>query len=929
MRSPGPALIPMIAVLLLLPVQAAAQTGSLRGAVLTESGSPVAGATVQIVGSGRMTVTDSRGQFLLLNVPAGTHTLRVETLGYSTAEAQVTVSAGEATTHNLRVREAAIALERIAVTVGSRARHTAADELAVPVDVFTRTEIVQATPHLEMAVALEELSPAIYFPRPQIADVTSGVRPFQLRGLSPDHSLVLINGKRRHPTAVIHVFGAASGGSGSSGVDMNAIVPSAIGGMEILRDGAAAQYGSDAIAGVINLQLRNDIHAPEVSATLGQYRPSCFDPDGRRIETSASTGMALGSRGSLVVAGMFSDRQKTERAGADPRDQIVPGDADAVERGKCGVLRVVDKRNDAPQPNHLIGDGLSTNGGGFFNTSYALGAEQVHSLYAFGGYTFRRDIHSGFYRRGIDNRNWPTIHPVGFLPKFRGDTKDYMGVAGVQGLLGAWRYDVSGQWGGNTVDLDIFDSHNVSLGPCLDTPCAPGQDGVLGTADDPGVPNKTDVYAGTLHLNQVIGAVDLVRELELGLSSPLNVALGAALRGDNFEIKGGETASWVNGWHPHRNGGIAAPGSQVFTGYRPDQEVDEWRRNVGLYSDLEAELVRGLRLAGAARFENYSDFGSTLTGKLAMRVQPWEQFIIRAAASTGFRAPNINQSYYAHVSTGFRSDPDNPGNQIAYEIGEIPVSSPEAKALGAQPLKEERSTNLSGGLAFSPTENLTFTVDGYQIDVDDRIILSGSLEGPTVERLLAQYGAPTVKFFMNGVDTRTRGLDLTARYRQPLGGDDYLEAIAQYNRNTLDVTDVRVPPVIAELREQVFDSDERYAMENGRPEDRATLRTRYQNGRGRVSLSANYYGVQAFRLEETPATFLDNGPHTVLDGELSLRVRDGIDLTVGAENLTNERPAVRPEGFDFLGIFPFYSSSGLHMNGRYVFMNVRVQSSLF
>jgi iron complex outermembrane receptor protein len=722
----------------------------------------------------------------------------------------------------------------------------------------------------------------------------------------------------------VHVFGAAAGGSGSSGVDMNSIVPSAIGGMEILRDGAAAQYGSDAIAGVINIQLRSDVHKPEFTASLGNYMPRNFDPDGRRLEFTGSWGVALGERGSLVVAGMYSDRNRTHRAGPDPRDQIETGDADLLEdTNGDGIAEIIEKRNDVSQPNHLIGDGIANNGGGFFNASYGLGLERVHQLYAFGGYTFRRDIHSGFYRRGIDNRNWPNIHPLGFLPKFRGDTKDLMAVAGLRGLLGSWNYDVSGEWGQNVLDTDIFDTHNVSLGPCLDSPCAPGADGELGTADDPGIPNKTDVFAGTLELNQVIGSVDLNREVDIGTATPLNVAIGAALRADNFQIIAGEPASWVNGWHPNRAGSIAPPGSQVFTGYRPDQAVDKWRRNIGTYVDLETGLTDAFRLAGAIRFESYSDFGETFTGKLAARLQPAEQFIMRAAVSTGFRAPNINQSYYTHVSTGFRND--GTGNQVAYEIGEIPVESPEARALGAEPLSEEKSVNLSAGLAYSPMENLTFTVDGYQIDIDDRIILTGELEDTIVARLLAAWGAPTVKFFTNAVDTRTRGFDITARYRYLFSQDRFLETIMQYNRNEVEVTNVTVPDVIASIRNQVFASDDRYALEKGRPRDRATLRNRYNHGPLRLSIAGNYYGKQTFRLQETPVpAFQDNGPHFIVDADAGFTLRRGVEISIGAENLFDKIPPARPEGFNFLGIFPFFDSSGLPINGRYVYTQVRV-----
>jgi iron complex outermembrane recepter protein len=938
----------LLAALLLSTEGVAAQDGTLRGRVTGQDGAALPGVQISVSGTNRGTVTDARGLYLLPGLPAGTYTVRAQSIGYSVGEASVTIPAGGSVAQNFVITQEALQMDRLTVTVGSRARVSAAEELTVPVDVFTRADIIESVPQMEMAMVLQELSPAIYFPRQQIADITSGVRPFQLRGLSPDHSLVLVNGKRRHPTAVVHVFGAASGGSGSSGVDMNSLIPASMGGMEILRDGAAAQYGSDAIAGVINLQLRSDIHAPEFSATVGQYTPksAAFTRDGTRIEVGGSAGFGLADRGTLVVSGMFSQRDQTDRAGPDPRDQIVAGDADVIEVGPDGIGRIVEKRNPVEQPTHLIGDGESTNTGIFLNANYGLGEDQVQEFYAFGGYTFRRDISSGFFRRSIQPQNWPSIHPLGFLPSFRGDNSDFQAVAGLRGPLGNWTYDASAQFNRNSLSTDIFNTLNVSLGPCLDTPCAPGPDGILGTADDPGIPNKTDVYAGAMALNQIIAALDVNRELDFGLSSPLNLALGASFRSDNYQIEAGETASWINGWHRDRNGAIAAPGSQVFTGFRPDQEVDRSRSNIGIYGDVEADLTSFFRLAGALRFENYSDFGSTVTGKLATRVQLAEQFIVRGAVSTGFRAPNLSQTYYSHVSTGFRTDPDNPGNQVPYEIGELPVGSPEAVALGAEPLTEEKALNISGGLAFSPTDNLTFTVDGYRIDIDDRIILTGALSGPTVEELLRPYGAPTVKFFTNSVDTRTQGFDISARYRVMLagGGGRYIEGLAQYNYNTVEVTGVQVPDVIEELQNQVFTSGERYAIEQGRPQDRATARLRFVQDRFRTSLGGNYYGEQAFRLQETGArpaicdqniagvrcldggaTFLDNGPHLVLDADASFKVRDGLEISIGAENLTNREPPVRPAGFNFSGNFPYYSSSGLHMNGRYIYSSLRVR----
>lgn len=925
-----------VAILFTTGSQLAAQTGTLTGRVLADDGSPIVGAQLSLTGTGLGGLTNARGAFLLLRVPTGSHELQIESLGYSSAQVSVTIRAGETSSHTVRLSQTAVTLEGVAVTVGSRSAHTAAEELPVPVDVYTADEIQLASPQMEMGNILQELSPAIYMPRPQIADLTSGVRPFQLRGMSPDHSLVLVNGKRRHPTAIIHVFGAGSGGSGSSGVDMNAIVPSAVGGMEILRDGAAAQYGSDAIAGVINVRLRDDVHRPQFNAVLGQYRPTNFDPDGERLELSGSSGFEIGDRGVLVVSGMYSDRAKTDRAGPDGRDQIVAGDANEVaDIDGDGINEIVTQNNAVDMPNHVIGDGETTNQGGFVNFTYDLDENRIHQGYAFGGYTFRRDISSGFFRRGIDSRNWPQVHPMGFLPKFRGETSDLMAVGGVQGYAGDFSYDVSLEFGRNRLDTDIFDTHNVSLGPCLDLQCsnapgftlAPGADGILGTADDPGIANKTDVYAGAMVLNQTILQTDWSRGVDIGAFSPLNVAFGASARFDSYEIIAGEEASYVNGYHPDRSGGTAAVGSQVFTGYRPDQSGSWGRNNVGLYVDLESELTEQFLLAAAGRFERYSDFGNTLTGKVAARLKPSEQFILRAAASTGFRAPNLNQSHYAHVSTGFRDD--GMGGQEAYEIGEIPVDSDEARALGAEPLEEERSINLSAGFAFSPTDQLTFTADVYQIEVDDRIILTGTLSGPTVETLLAAFGAPTVKFFTNSVDTRTRGIDFTARYRHLLTSGSYLEFLAQYNRNSLEVTNVSIPDVISELEDQVFDSGDEYSLENGRPKDRATIRTRFINGPMTLGISGNYWGLQQFRLEEgvggSPDVFLDNGPHLILDGEASYEFAERFTLGIGVENLLGKEPAVRPDGYNFGGIFPYYSSSGVSMNGRYIYSRISVK----
>lgn len=911
------------------PPSQAQSTGSIRGRVTTDRGAPMGGAQVSLAGTTLGTLTSAQGQFMLVNVPAGTYRLQVRQIGYESGEATVQVAAGASVVRNFSLAEEAIALQEVVVSVGSRAAHTAADELAVPVDVFPEAEL-KSTNRPEMAEVLQELSPAINFPRPQIADITSGVRPFQLRGLSPDHALVLINGKRRHPTAVVHVFGGSAMTSGSSGVDMNSIPAMALGQMEILRDGAAAQYGSDAIAGVINMNLKNSVSAPSFTASYGFHEPSesAWDRDGQRWDLAGNVGFPILGRGTLNFTVQASDRNKTDRACPDPRDQITKGDGDTVE--DCQIVR---KNNPVPQPNHLDGDGSFRNYMLFWNAELPLAEEaSERQAYFFGGVSRREDLHSGYYRRGLDNRNWPQIHPMGFLPSFRATTRDISAVAGLRGLAAGWSYDVSGQVGQNQLDNDIFRSHNVSLGPCLDRPCAPGKDGVLGTPDDPGIANKTDMYAGSLELNQMVGELGVTRQVEMGLASPLNIALGGTWRSENYVITAGEPASWVNGYHKNRSGGTAAVGAQVFQGYLPNHAVDAWRHNAGLYADLEADLSDKFLVATAARFENYSDFGSTLTGKLAVRFQPVEQLILRSAISTGFRAPALSQTHYAHTSTGFRSDPNNPGNQIAYEIGEFPINSPEARALGAQDLEEEKSRNFSAGFAFSPFTGFNLTADYYFIRVDDRIMLSNSLEvdestegGRRVAQLLEGYNAQAVKYFLNAFNTETQGVDLTANYRYLITEDRFLETLLSYNYNTQKlIGEVRTPDVIAGMGAALFPADARTAIEKGRPRDRATGRIRYTHGPARLQFAGNYYGKITSMLEELPQVVLhEYDAATIFDAEMSYKVRDGLELSVGAENVFDVYPEETPDGYNFLGIFR-YGPSGFGPNGRYLFTRLSV-----
>lgn len=920
----------------LLPSAAAAQDGTIRGRVADTTGAAVADALVWIEATSLRALTNASGDYAIGAVDPGVITLRVRRVGYVdiAPPARVTIVAGQTVQHNFTVRSVVNMLAP--VVVGSRAIHTAADELAVPVDVFT-LEQISSQGTTETAQILAQLAPSVNFPRQSVSDASEIVRPFTMRGLSPDHTLVLLNGKRRHRTALIHYYGAGQG-AGSSGVDMNAFPASAIERLEVLRDGAAAQYGSDAIAGVVNVVLREGAFAPFLSLDLGEYitseanpaalpsdgeRPS-FPRDGRTIDVNGGWGIPVG-RGSISLFAEYRDREPTNRAGPDATDMFAMGDADEVINGE-----LVAKNNSIGQPNHHWGDGASKDLMTFATARLPLGMSGSAGLYAFGGFSRREGTGFGYFRPPSSERNWPQIYPNGFLPTFAPDVVDFSGVVGARGAVAGWFYDLGVTAGHNGFEYHLENTLNASLGPCLATPCAPGPDGILGNADDPGIPNQTSFFAGELRLTEGIFSLDANREFEVGLASPVHVAVGAAYRRENYRILAGEPASYINGFHPASDASIAASGSQVFPGFRPADEADADRNNVGVYVDVEGDLVPRVLANVAARYENYSDFGSKLTGKLALRFQPTYRVTLRAAASTGFRAPSLNQSFYSSVVTNFKAD-EVTGEPIPFEIGIFPVNSREARALGARDLEAESSRNFSAGAAISPTDNLTFTADVFLVDVDDRIVLTGFLDTDSVAAILRGIGsrAEAAQYFTNAIDTRTRGIDVTADFRVPTArGEVSLGAAVNYTKTTIpNECCIPLPPELAGTDEELigrFDEGGLLAMTQERPKWRGTVTGRYRQGVWSGLARYSHYGEYTSSLYsysgDDVATY---GAKGLVDVELAYRAPRLFRIALGSRNLFDTYPDRMSynNGFD---IFPFPPASPFGYNGRFVYTRVEV-----
>ncbi len=913
---------------------AAQGPGTIRGSVADSSGSPLSNASITVDGTGLRTTSGNQGEYEIRGVPAGQRTVRARLIGFRAASAAVTVVANDETRRNFTLARSTVQLAPIDVVIGSRARHTAAEELAVPVDVFPAEELQQQGSS-ETSVILQAVAPSINFPRQSVVDAGDIVRPFTLRGLSPDHTLVLLNGWRRHQTAVVNSFNYGMG-AGSSGVDLNALPSGALDRIEVLRDGAAAQYGSDAIAGVVNLVLKDGTFSPFLNGDAGRYTSDDYPDDGTTVTVNGGWGIPVG-RGSLGLFGEFRDRQPTNRAWADPFEDAGTGALDSInDKGQ-----VVQKRNPVPQPNHHWGDGLEKDVLGFANFRMPLNEAGSSEIYSFGGYSHRDGTGNGYRRTAGNNRNWREIYPLGFLPEINGKPTDYSVAGGLRGLLSGWSYDLGAQFGHNSFDYNIRNTLNASLGPCLDLPCAPGPDLTLGTSDDPGIPNQLSFFAGRVLRQELVTALNVARPVEIGLPAPVNLAFGAAFRRERYAIRAGELASYLNGFHLDQDSADVAPaGSSVFPGFTPSDASDRHRTNFGIYVDAETDLTPQVLADVAGRFETYSDFGERLTGKVAVRYQPSPRVTFRAAASTGFRAPGLSQIAFGKVTT----------NVIAgqfIDVGVFPVDHPAALALGSRPLEEETAFNFSGGVAVTPVNNLTFTADYFHIQINNQIILGATFDDLATLGILSAAGFGTVQgvqYFTNGLDTRAQGVDVAGNLRVPTGPSGTLDLTASFNvtRNKIRNVDP-LPQVLIDAGSTepgLLDSVTAIGIEDERPDWRGTLQANLTASRfsalGRLSYFGGFSSAQPGFCDLCRENYGGKG---LVDAEVGYAF-DLIKLAVGVRNLFDTYPdqpsspvVVDPDGStskdfnDNFGTFPWAAASPFGYNGRYVYARTEIQLS--
>ena len=764
-------------------------------------------------------------------------------------------------------------LQSVVVT-GTFAKNRRTIDSESPIDILTSRDL-QSTGSGELATVLARLLPSLNFARATGADASDAVRPAQLRGLSPDQTLVLVNGKRRYTSAVVNVNGSL--GRGSAPVDLNAIPLAAIDHVEVLRDGAAAQYGSDAIAGVINIILKKGAAGGDIEVGYGQTQ----ERDGKQKSIKGSAGFKLGDDGWVRVSAEVADRDPTNRAGADFRNPLEP------RYGKV---------------NQRYGDPESKPATIFLNSEYRIN-DNV-DWYAFGNYGKRDTSAAATWRTALitDPNNSKLfvqrtpIFPEGFLPLQNSTLTDQSIVTGLRGEAAGWRWDASLNYGSNKFELDLDNTVNQSLG-----------------ANSP-----THFYAGSLKNEQTVFNLDAAREFPVAaFSGPLTVAVGAEARHEKYTIGAGDEASYITVVTTPASAG----GAQGFSGFRPANAGSHSRHNESIYVNLEAEVTQKLSGGVALRHERYSDFGSTTSAKGSARYSFTDALSLRGTVSSGFRAPSLAQQYYTITTTNFQVVN---GTNTAIETGTFAVNTPQARALGAQDLKPEKARNYSLGLQFQPSRNFTTSIDAYRIDIDNRILFSANLAlNDKLKAQLAAQGTPVgaARYFTNAVDTRTEGVDIVSTYRIDLQEKDRLDFTVAYNHNKSTVQKIADNPAILTANNlKLIDRQSIDRITVASPKDKFSLAADYGFGIWNAHGVVTRYG--SFTVPQNDVK-LDQtyDPQWVLDVSASVKLGKNWRLVAGIDNVTNRYPAqVTSAGnLNVNGTQPYSIFAPNGFNGRYYY----------
>ncbi|MGH1372039.1 MAG: TonB-dependent receptor plug domain-containing protein [Cellvibrionaceae bacterium] len=757
------------------------------------------------------------------------------------------------------------------VTVGSRSHSRHAKDLTVPVDVFSATDLEQSH-HLELGRKIQSLAPSFTFPISTQSDGTDAFRPSTLRGLAPDQLLILVNGKRRHQSALLHTSNTV--GRGTTGTDFNAIANNAIKSVEVLRDGAAALYGSDAIAGVINIQLKDSPDATNISVHRGQTS----EGDGETTQLSLNHGQSIFETGFINVSFNQQDRQPTNRANLN---------ADCIYANSCvrlndDTVQTSDTRErSADRDNYRVGDSDYQQ----WSSAVSFGIPFSDSIEVYGNLLWSQQDHitAGFFRSANNPESNPTrrfngdllnagnaYRENGFLPLINTLSEDMSISLGIESKGNqTWQWDMSLNYGANDFEYQIEDSLNASL--------------VSLTGNSP-----SSAYAGHLFHSLLTWDLDLLHHTSWG-----SLALGATLRRDAYDIQRGDELSYrdydtVNGIS--LGSYDASRGIQVFPGYTPDNEINTHRNSQAFYINAEWDITEKLQSAAAVRYENFDELGDNVTFKVSSSYQLTPSTRIRSGLNTGFRAPSLQQQFYSDISNQFVLL-----NDQLQQVRVATINHRQSQALGlnTRPLQEEYSVNANLGLVYSPSTQWFNSIDFYHIEIRDRIVISDIMPAglnSELDQYLNEIGANASHAFFNGVDTHTQGVDVYSEYNTPLGNAHVqLSFSANYTKTEIDdfhAFSTHSDFLMAQNRS--FSSQSESIIEEWQPHWRTIVSASAFWQDWELNLSAESFG--SYTVEESNGDRQKYGAKTLINADLNYRFSSGLTLSLGVNNLFNEVP---------------------------------------
>ncbi|MES2520061.1 MAG: TonB-dependent receptor [Bacteroidota bacterium] len=907
-----------------------------------KDGSPMIGVSVQIKGTNKGTVASGTGEFSL---PAKAEdVLIISFVGFKTQEIKI----GSRSKLDIKLDDNEQFLNEI-VVIGSRSANSRSNiETPVPVDVISNKEI-KATGRTDLSQILSFIAPSINSNRQTGGDGTAHINPVALRGVAPDQTLLLVNGKRRHSSALVNVLGTPAQGSAST--DLDAIPVSAIERIEVLRDGAAAQYGSDAIAGVVNIVLKSSVGKGAVTTMAGVYSTSYRNKtDGFTSLTDVNYGFRLGEKGSINVSGQINNRSATDRSGFYEYNNRLTGlkqywfpyavgtSSEIVDAKEKGVDRYSSSSSGA---------GNQDNASLFVNAVLPVAPDV--ELYAFGGVSSKYSVNANNSFRfpngtttinSISSRYFPTVYPTGFLGENVARLIDGSLTAGIRSKANGWNIDFSNTSGRNQIDYTIQNTINASIGSS----------------------SPTKFNSGSLVFAQNTTNLGLSRQVEDTFLKSLNVAFGAEYRLENYQIIAGEEKSYKNYGDTTyvttvggKTKGVRPAGAQVFPGYQPNDAQNQYRHNLGLYADVEAEVSSKFLITGALRYEKYSDFGDQLTWKTSSRLtlvdNPdgiLESLSLRGALSTGFRAPSLQQRYYSATT----SIPQADGSLILSLVANNDNAA--TKSFGIPSLKAETSNNASIGITSRIGKHFTATVDAYQIAINNRVTLTGTFDfgsigssdpivkgaAQLVKGLLVNYpDVNAAQFFVNSIDTRTRGVDIVLAYKNRIGSG-MLNLSLSGNFTHTDVMDVHVPSGLTAsgsddvrnyLKDRIFfDRQQRGRYESGTPQNKFVFLGSYSFGKFTPTIIMTRFGEYNYFATQTNLNSATGGrdqtftAKTTTDVTLNYLLTKSINVTIGSNNIFDVYPDQLSIANNQTGVSPWGTTGGQQFgfNGAFFYGKV-------